>query len=210
MDVIESRLYEDCTNGIANRIRPGILKIGTSRNEITPWEEKGLRAAARVHLKTGIPVSTHTQNGTMAPQQMKLFQEEGVPMDHVIICHLDQCEDFSIHEQILSAGAFLSYDSVAKPKYKTRQRAIAFIIECVRRGFDRQILVGNDFARRSCYKGYGGTIGYQSLLLDFKTELKETMREQGYSSEEAEQTVRNIYSENPKRAFSIRETEQNH
>ena len=205
MDVIEHRLYEDCMNGIANGIKPGILKIGTSLNEITPWEEKGLRAVARVHLKTGLPISTHTQNGTMGLEQMKLFQEEGVPMDHVIMCHLDQCEDFSVHEEILSTGVFLSYDSVAKPKYKTRERAIEFIMKCVRSGFREQLLVGNDFARRSCYRGYGGTIGYESLFRDFKEELNTEMRKQGFAESEAEQTIRNLYTENPKRAFAVRE-----
>ena len=192
-------------NGIANGIKPGILKIGTSLNEITPWEEKGLRAVARVHLKTGLPISTHTQNGTMGLEQMKLFQEEGVPMDHVIMCHLDQCEDFSVHEEILSTGVFLSYDSVAKPKYKTRERAIEFIMKCVRSGFGEQLLVGNDFARRSCYRGYGGTIGYESLFRDFKEELNTEMRKQGFAESEAEQTIRNLYTENPKRAFAVRE-----
>ena len=204
-DVIESRLYEDCVNGIVNGIKPGILKIGTSLNEITPWEEKGLRAVAHVHQKTGIPISTHTQNGTMGIEQAQMFKEEGVPLDHVIICHLDQCDDYTVHEELLSSGAYLSYDSVAKPKYKTRERAIEFIIKGIQKGFGEQLLVGNDFARRSCYRGYGGTIGYTSLFHDFKEELKAEMINQGFSLTEAEQAVKNIYTENPKRAFSIRD-----
>ncbi|HET9495673.1 MAG TPA: phosphotriesterase-related protein, partial [Chloroflexia bacterium] len=56
----------DVTRGAGESgVRAGVIKGATSLNQITEGEEKALRAAARAHLATGAPISTHTQAGTM-------------------------------------------------------------------------------------------------------------------------------------------------
>jgi phosphotriesterase-related protein len=197
-DVVED-LMKDINN---DGIKPGVIKIGTSKNIIEPYEEIGLRAISRAHLKTGIPISTHTQNGTMALEQLKIFEEEKVPYENIVICHLDQNEDINIHRYLLEKGVFLSYDSISKQKYNTRERSIEFIVQFVREGLYRNILLGNDFARRSNFVSYGGNPGYESVFKYFKEELTEKLLE---NEMDVETIINDLYCENPKRAFCFRE-----
>lgn len=205
IDDVAEQLVETIRNGISpGGVKPGIIKIGTSLNEITPWEEIGLRAAARAHLQTGLPISTHTQGGTMAFEQLKILEAENVPCENLILCHLDQLEDFDLHHKIVSKGVFLSYDSIAKAKYQTRERALRYIVKLAKEHLHTQILVGNDFARRSCFEGYGGKPGYHSVFRDFKQELKQALIKAQFTEAAGDQIIRDIYIENPKRAFAIR------
>ncbi len=209
IDEVAAKLLDTIQNGISpSQIKPGLIKIGTSLNEITPWEEIGLRAAARAHLQSGVPISTHTQGGTMALAQLRMFEEEKVPYENLILCHLDQLEDFELHRTIVSKGVFLSYDSIAKAKYQTRERALRYITALAKEQLHTQILVGNDFARRSCLEGYGGKPGYHSVFRDFKQELMQALITAGFSQAQADQIINDIYRENPKRAFALRAMER--
>ena len=204
IEAVVSDLLKDINNP---DIKPGVIKIGTSKNIIYPYEEIGLRAIARAHLQTGIPISTHTQNGTMALEQVQMFYEEKVPYENIIICHLDQNPDIKLHRYLLQKGVFLSYDSIAKPKYHTRERAIDFIVIFAKEGLYHNILVGNDFARRSNYLGYQGQPGYISVFKDFKQELKAKLLENNLP---ADKIIQAIYCDNPKKAFSFRNINSKH
>ncbi len=124
--------------------------------------------------------------------------------ENLILCHLDQLEYFDLHHKIVSKGVFLTYDAIAKAKYQTRERALRYIVTLAKEHFHTQILVGNDFARRSCFEGYGGKPGYHSVFHDFKQELRHELLNTRFTKEEADQIIRDIYIENPKRAFALR------
>ena len=68
----------ELTEGIARTgVKAGVIKCATSKDKITEYEEKCLRAAARAHLKTGAPITTHTDDGTMGREQLDIFAAEG-------------------------------------------------------------------------------------------------------------------------------------
>src|SRR5699024_4789148 len=74
----EEDIYEmfitEVKDGIAGtEICPGIIKLASSKGEITPYEQMFFEAAARVHRETGILLVTHTQEGTMGLEQAKLL-----------------------------------------------------------------------------------------------------------------------------------------
>lgn len=204
-DYVVSKLLQDCEFGIVDGIKPGVIKMGTSENQIYPWEEKGLHAVSKVSLKTGLPIATHTQNGTMALEQLAIFNSEGVPYDQIILCHLDQLDDYELHRKIIQKGVFLSYDSVAKVKYKTRERALNYIVSFAKEGLHKQLLLGNDFARRSNYLGYNGSPGMVDLFKNFENELYQKLIDNGFTHEETNLIISDLYIENPKRAFKVRE-----
>jgi len=78
------------TAGIdGSEVRAGAIKAGTSLNAITLVEETCLRGAARAHRATGAPLTTHTERGTMAPEQLAILREERVDPARVIVGHLD-------------------------------------------------------------------------------------------------------------------------
>ena len=68
-------LLEEINNGMdGTDICPGVIKCGTSYNNITETEVKIIKAAAKVHILTGIPVSTHCDKGTMGIEQLDLLE----------------------------------------------------------------------------------------------------------------------------------------
>src|SRR5690606_2254695 len=58
--------------------RAGVIRIGTSLDEITDVERASINAAAAAHVVTGAPITTHTEAGTMALEQIDLLGQGGV------------------------------------------------------------------------------------------------------------------------------------
>ena len=60
-DEIADLFIRDIEEGIqGTKIKPAIFKCATDAPGVTPGVEKVLRAVARAHLRTGLPISTHT------------------------------------------------------------------------------------------------------------------------------------------------------
>lgn len=61
----------EISTGIAGTgIKPGIIKLSSSKGAITEYEQMFFRAAAKVQKETGTVILTHTQEGTMDPEQV--------------------------------------------------------------------------------------------------------------------------------------------
>ncbi|MDR0718432.1 MAG: hypothetical protein LBF78_02260, partial [Treponema sp.] len=78
----EEAIYEmfmtEISDGIAGTgIKPGVIKVASSKDVITDYETAFFKAAAKVQRETDIPIITHTQNGTMGVEQAKLLLSEG-------------------------------------------------------------------------------------------------------------------------------------
>ncbi len=91
-DEIAEEMVRDITEGTegieGTDVRAGIIgEIGAHGNWILPVEERVLRAAARAHNKTGLTISTHQSEGTVALDQLDILREEGVDPRRVIISH---------------------------------------------------------------------------------------------------------------------------
>lgn len=82
-------------------IRAGILKCATDEPGVTPDVERVLRAVARAHLRTGVPISTHTHAPTRhGLDQQRIFREEGVNLGRVVIGHCDETTDLAYLEPL--------------------------------------------------------------------------------------------------------------
>lgn len=201
-DAIARALILEVEEGIGESgVKPGVVKAATSLNKILPWEEVALRAAARTHLATGCPISTHTEAGTMAEEQLAVFLEEGVAPESVIFGHMDRNPNLELHRRLAGKGAFISYDQVPKPKYNTEPVVLDLVVAMAKEGLHRQILIGGDFSRRSYFKGWGGSPGLDYLLRVFRRKLVERLEEAGLSGE---RIAYELFIENPRRAFAFR------
>jgi predicted metal-dependent phosphotriesterase family hydrolase len=193
---IAARNIRELTEGIdGTSIRAGVIKAGTSLDEITEAEDRVLRAASRTHLATGAPISTHTEAGTMALEQVAIFQEEGVAPNRVIIGHMDRRLDESYLKSLLETGAFVSFDQISKKRYGLDEDRAAMIKTLVDAGYTTQLLLSGDLARKSCQLAYGGEPGWVYLVEQFPVMLMEA----GLSAP----TVRELFVENPARALTI-------
>ncbi|HEV2107990.1 MAG TPA: hypothetical protein VGR16_06985, partial [Thermomicrobiales bacterium] len=197
MDEDAARGIKEVTVGIDQTgVRAGVVNAGTSLNEITPVEQRALRAAARIHLATGIPISTHCELGTMALEQIEIFQEEGVDPCRVILGHIDRNPDDRYIRHVLDTGAFVSFDQVGKAAYGPDERRAARVKMAFDAGHGDQVLVSQDLARKSLLRAYGGGPGWVYMLERFTLLLMDV----GLGAA----AVRRLLVDNPQRALTVR------
>jgi phosphotriesterase-related protein len=165
-DQVADVMVEELSGGInGTRYRAGIIKVGTSKQRITEPEERLFRGAARAHLRTGFPITTHATLGTMGSEQAQIFLEEGGDLRRVVIGHSDLNGNPAYHEGILRRGANVGFDTIGKQRFDyTRsdtagyhryefekeqyfvsdQLRLQTLLELIRRGYAAQIIVSSD------------------------------------------------------------------
>lgn len=175
--------------------RAGIVKVASDYQNIKEATRRAFEAAALTHRKTGVPILTHTEMGTMMMEQIELFRSFGVSPGHVTLSHADRNPDWYLHRDLIQAGATLEYDCMGRIKYYPE----SVILELLRKMFDLglggSIVMGGDNARRSYWRSYGGGPGLSYILRCFRPRL---LRE-GFTQEEVEQ----LLVQNPQRAFAF-------
>ena len=102
----------DINEGIAGTgVRAAILKCATDRQGVTPGVERVLRAVARAHRQTGVPISTHTHAHTeRGLEQQHIFEEEGVDLSRVVIGHSGDTTDTDYLEKLIARGSYIGMD----------------------------------------------------------------------------------------------------
>ena len=150
---VETEMYEmmrtELTKGIGNTgIKAGVIKLASSANQITPFEEKFFRAAARNNRETGATIITHTEAGTMGPEQAKLLIDNGANPKDIAIGHMCGNTDLDYHERVLQYGVFDSFDRFGlegdlfnTPTDEERCDMIAALLD---KGYEDQILMSHN------------------------------------------------------------------
>lgn len=148
----EEEIYEmfkkEIADGIAQTgIKPGIIKLASSRDQITEYEKMFFRAAARVQQETGIVILTHTQEGTMGPEQARMLIELGADPSRIIIGHMCGNTDPNYHREVLKQGVRIGFDRfgiqglVGAP---SDQERVATLLTLLEEGYEDQILLAHD------------------------------------------------------------------
>jgi phosphotriesterase-related protein len=176
--------------------RAGVIKLATEYHRATPTQRKLIEAYGIVHAASGIPISTHTDTGTFALEQVRLLADAGVPPGSVLVGHLDRLPDLGYHKEVAATGAFVIYDGPSRAKYGPDSDVAALISGMVAAGFGGQLLLGTDFARKSYLRAYGGGPGLDYTLTRFLPRL----RAEGLPQE----AIDDITVRNPARAFGRR------
>jgi phosphotriesterase-related protein len=92
-------------------IKAGIIKAASDVDGVTPPLEMMLRAAAKAHLKTGVPIAIHSYHpGQVARQQIAILQDEGVNLKHVKVDHANDTTDIEYLTWMLELGCYLGLD----------------------------------------------------------------------------------------------------
>lgn len=180
--------------------RAGVIKAASDYQRITPETHKAFEAAALAHAQTGAPILTHTEMGTMAPQQLDLLIKHGVSPSHVVLSHMDRNTDWRLHRDLAQTGVFLEYDGPSRIKYLPESAVMDLMLKMFELGLGGQILLGGDTARRSYWKAHGGATGIAYVFEQFVPRL----RREGFSDEQ----IDTVLVANPARAFAFREDRQ--
>lgn len=215
---LETEFVSDVRSGIADtNVRAGqIGEIGLS-GTIHPTEEKVLRAGASAARRTGTSLNIHPPlfgpepSPTAALKALDIIEDEGLPLDRVVVSHMDQdhdaMQDLATHRQIADRGAYLEFDEWdawdmymadndhAYPSDATRVDAV---VELTEEGYGDRLLFSHDVCTKMQLTKYGGK-GYAYI----PDQVLPWLRSRGVS----ESTIKKIVEENPKRVLSFVEGE---
>ncbi|MDM3256024.1 phosphotriesterase-related protein [Citrobacter sp. Cf077] len=194
VEQLAQEMVDEIVIGIdGTELKAGIIaEIGSSEGVITPLEEKVFIAAARAHIETGRPISTHTSFSTMGVEQLVLLQAHGVDLSRVTVGHCDLKDNLDNILRMIELGAYVQFDTIGKNNYYPDEKRIAMLHTIRDRGLLSHVMLSMDITRRSHLKANGGN-GYDYLLTTFIPQL----RQSGFSLADVDMMLR----DNPSKFF---------
>ncbi len=204
-EFIAERYVHELVHGVGNTgIVPGIIKAATGPGNITEAEEKCLRAAAMASKATGIPITTHTTEGTMGPEQLDIFEAEGVEPRKVIVGHSDDATDLNYFARMFERGAYVGIDKVGGAFGQvTDETRIGLLKAFIALGYERQVVLSHDHV--NCLPDIAKHVFGERVNAIRKRDFTilpgkfvPMMREAGI----AQETIDNFTTHNPRRFFS--------
>ena len=206
-DEIYELFSEEVTAGVMKTgIKAGVIKVGSSKGHITKYEKLMFAAAARVQQDTGVPIITHTQEGTMGPQQAELLLSMGAHPKRVQIGHMSDNLDLAYQKDTLKHGVFVAWDRmglqglVGCPMDEQRYAAM---IELIQEGYGDRLMISHD-----CIISWlGRPLSLPAAALPLIAQWHPThlfvdvipaLRKGGVSDDQ----IRTIIADNPRRLFT--------
>jgi phosphotriesterase-related protein len=111
-DLYADLFVREIEEGIAGtNIKAGILKSAADHGGVTATGEIMLRAVARAHCRTMVPIMLHSDAlGQVARQQLAILKEEGVDLNRVAVDHVNDTTDMEYLTWLLDQGCYLGMD----------------------------------------------------------------------------------------------------
>ncbi len=188
-------------------IKAGMIKVANGEDGVTPEGEIILRASARAHRATGVPISTHTwapvKNGM---DQIRIFEEEGVDLGKVYIGHCDHSVDMDYLGGMAEKGAYVGLDNFRatghRPGLPDLGQRIDIAKKLIDMGYANRVMLGHDWAVQADM--FGGKQARADLesrnpdgFLVISRVVLPRLREMGVS----EDAIHQVMVDNPRRLF---------
>jgi phosphotriesterase-related protein len=191
----------DITDGVqGTSVRAAILKCATDNAGVTPGVEKVLRAVAKAHRRTGVPISTHTEARThQGLAQQDVFESEGVDLSRVVIGHCGDTDDIAYLTRLLERGSYIGMDRFGLDIFLPTDKRVAVIAQLCEMGFAGRMVLSQDAAvymdwfTPDILRALGPNWSHFHIVDDVLPALKQA----GVSDEQ----VRLMTIENPRRIF---------
>ena len=147
---VSIEMYEifmkEITQGIGDTgVKAGVIKVATGHGEISAYEEMVLKAAARAQKDTGTPIITHTEEGTMGPEQAALLISEGAAPERIVIGHIGGNANLQYHIPILEKVVYIAFDRLGLEFMFPDTLRKACIIGLVSIGYADRIMLSHDY-----------------------------------------------------------------
>lgn len=138
----------DITEGIAGTgIKAAFLKCAIDRPGMTGGVERAMRAVAKTHVATGVPITVHTdaRSGSGLTAQ-NLLREEGVELAKVVLGHSGDSTDLNYLTSLMEAGSFIGMDRFGIDSLLPFQARVDTVAELCRRGYAERMVLSHDAA----------------------------------------------------------------
>ena len=129
-------------------IKAGVIKVANDMGGVTPEGEIILRAAARAHKATGVPISTHTwAPERVGEQQVALFEDEGIDLNRVYVGHSNDTDDLDYRIGLLEKGVWIGLDRYpGRPEVLDWEARTQTAYRLIEAGYARRIMLGHDWS----------------------------------------------------------------
>ncbi|PSL10845.1 phosphotriesterase-related protein [Marinobacterium halophilum] len=201
-----SKLFiKEITEGIgATTAKAGVIKIGSDNGEITQYEMDVIKAAAQAHLKTGTPITTHT-DATIGHLQLQALIECGVPAEKVIIGHSCGNSNTDYHTHLAHQGAYVGFDRFGYGIIVSDDVRIENLVSMIKSGFIEKLIISHDCI--FCAKGEPFTQGIKNAPPGtfhveptyIQQEIIPRLMDMGVTEDQ----IKTLLSDNPKKYFSM-------
>ena len=151
------------------------MKIGVDAGPLSEVDGKLVRAAARTHRATGLPIYSHTGNGVAALAQVAVLEDERAPLGAFVWVHAQNESDPAVHAQVARRGAWVSFDGVGAQSLERHLGNVLAMREA--RLLDR-VLVSHDAGWYHVGEPDGGTYRPHDLIF---TDFLPALRARGLS-----------------------------
>ena len=202
-EMSEDELVDELVADAATQ-RWGAFGEIASSLEMRPDERKVHRAVARAHLRTGLPIFTHTPHESCpscAMDQMDAIEGVGADLSHVVIGHMatikPEHDPLATHTAIAERGAFIGLDTLGHEMGRSDIPAadkVRMVQDLLDAGLEDHILLSSDMGNVRQFKRHSGH-GWASVLMQFVPKLR-------YAGV-PETTIRKILVDNPRRFLAF-------
>ncbi len=201
VDYMADFFVRDIEEGIGDTgVRAGILKCATDEPGVTEGVEAVLRATARAHRRTGVPISTHTHAQTeRGLEQQRIFEEEGVDLGRVVIGHSGDTTDAEYLEKLIDNGSYIGMDRFGVDVILPFEERVDIVAEMCNRGHAGRMVLSHD---AMCFSDWFdmdliGTATPNWHYLHISRDVVPALKERGVTDEQIDQML----IENPRRIF---------
>jgi phosphotriesterase-related protein len=201
VEYIAELFARDITQGIMDTgVKAGILKCATDEPGVTPDVERVLRATARAHRATGVPISTHTHAASQVGlKQQDIFENEGVDLSRVVIGHSGDTEDTDYLKKLCDRGSFIGMDRFGIDIYLPMDKRVATIKKMCDLGYAGQMVLSHDVA---CHFDWVDPALRERIVPNWHfnhipDDVVPALREAGVTDEQ----VKTMTVDNPRRIF---------
>jgi phosphotriesterase-related protein len=177
----EDKLEEHFTTDARNQRWGAYAEIASSQ-QMQPEERKLLRAIGKSHLRTNLPIITHTPHQSCpscAIEQLDVFESVGVDPRHCCIGHLTairpDAEPLAQTAKTLAKrGAFLGFDTVGHLMGRSaipEQHKVKYVLAVLDAGYEDHLVFSADSTPAPQLKANWGQ-GYGSVVSQFVPKLR--------------------------------------
>ncbi len=132
-------------------LKPGIIKVASGFGTITDYEKSVMRAAVKASVATGAPITTHTDRGTMGPEQQALMTGAGAAPQRIVIGHSCGTSDPAYHDRLVAGGTYIGFDRFGLDIIQPDAERVKSLLRLIQRGAGARVVVSHDTVW--CWRG---------------------------------------------------------
>ena len=140
----------DIENGIAGTgVKAAFLKCAIEEQGMTPGVERVMRAVAQAHVRTGAPITVHTNvHNRSGLEAQRVLREEGADLTKVVIGHSGDSTDLDYLMELADAGSILGMDRFGLDVLLPFEQRVGTVAQLVERGYADRMVLAHD---ASCF-----------------------------------------------------------